>query len=165
MRFVIIMVKIRKVFNTFYEIISVMIITVGVIFAIIYLCGIRLYHVKSGSMGDLLPVGSVCFVSTYSKYEDIKRGDVISFRVSDDMLVTHRAEEITGNGIITKGDENNINDPDPVTKDNYIGKTVFAIPRIGGIFGSLHTFRGTLLLGIIVVLFIISGVFYKKNEK
>ena len=165
MRFVIIMAKIKKIFNMIYEIVSTIVITVGIILAIVYLCGIRLYHVKSGSMGELLPVGSVCFVSTYSKYEDIKAGDVISFRVSEDMLVTHRAEKITDNGIITKGDANNTEDPDLVTKENYIGKTVFAIPHIGRIFGSLHTFRGTLMLGVIAVLLIISGVFYKKKEE
>ena len=165
MRFVIIMAKIRKIFNTLYEIISTTIITFGIILAIVYLCGIRLYHVKSGSMGELLPIGSVCFVSTYSKYENIKAGDVISFRVSDDMLVTHRAEKIMDNVIITKGDANNAEDPDPVTKENYIGKTVFAIPHIGRLFDSLHTFKGALLLGIIAILLIISGIFYKKNKE
>lgn len=165
MRFVIIMAKIKKIFNTLYEIISTTIITVGIILAIVYLCGIRLYHVKSGSMGELLPIGSVCFVSTYSKYENIKAGDVISFRVSDDMLVTHRAEKITDNVIITKGDANNAEDPDPVTKENYIGKTVFAIPHIGRLFDSLHTFKGALLLGITAILLIISGIFYKKNKE
>lgn len=165
MRFVIIMAKIKKIFNTLYEIISTTIITFGIILAIVYLCGIRLYHVKSGSMGELLPIGSVCFVSTYSKYENIKAGDVISFRVSDDMLVTHRAEKIMDNVIITKGDANNAEDPDPVTKENYIGKTVFAIPHIGRLFDSLHTFKGALLLGIIAILLIISGIFYKKNKE
>ncbi len=165
MRFVIIMAKIKKIFNTLYEIISTTIITVGIILAMVYLCGIRLYHVKSGSMGELLPIGSVCFVSTYSKYENIKAGDVISFRVSDDMLVTHRAEKIMDNVIITKGDANNAEDPDPVTKENYIGKTVFAIPHIGRLFDSLHTFKGALLLGIIAILLIISGIFYKKNKE
>lgn len=165
MRFVIIMAKIKKIFNTLYEIISTTIITVGIILAMVYLCGIRLYHVKSGSMGELIPIESVCFVSTYSKYENIKSGDVISFRVSDDMLVTHRAEKITDNVIITKGDANNAEDPDPVTKENYIGKTVFAIPHIGRLFDSLHTFKGALLLGIIAILLIISGIFYKKNKE
>ncbi len=145
--------------------ISTAVITVGIILLTAYLCGIRLYHVRSGSMGELLPVGSVCFVSTYSRYENIKAGDVISFRVSEDILVTHRAERITDDGIITKGDRNTNDDPDPVTKDNYIGKTVFAIPRIGRIFGFLHTVRGMLLLGGIVILLVISGMFYSKNNK
>ena len=164
MRFVIIMAKIKKIFNTLYEIISTTIITFGIILAIVYLCGIRLYHVKSGSMGELLPVGSVCFVSTYSKYEDVKQGDVISFRVSDDMLVTHRAEKITDNGIITKGDANNTEDPDPVTRENYIGKTVFDIPYIGRIFGFFRTIAGKILIAVMFLVLLIMGRIYKEND-
>ena len=158
------MLKIRKIFNIVYEIVSTAVITIGIILAVLYLCGIRLYHVKSGSMGELLPVGSVCFVSTYSKYEDVKQGDVISFRVSDDMLVTHRAEKITDNGIITKGDANNTEDPDLVTKDNYIGKTVFAIPHIGRIFGFFRTIAGKILIAVMFLLLLIMGRIYKEND-
>lgn len=115
-------------------------------------------------MGELLPIGSVCFVSTYSRYEDIEAGDVISFRVSDDMLVTHRAEKITDNGIITKGDANNTEDPDLVTKDNYIGKTVFAIPHIGRIFGFFRTIAGKILIAVMFLLLLIMGRIYKEND-
>ena len=114
-------------------------------------------------MGELLPVGSVCFVSTYVSYDDIKVGDVISFRVSDDIRVTHRVEKITTEGMITKGDANNTNDPDPVTKDNYIGKTVFAIPHLGAVLGYFRTMGGMIVLGITGVLLIVSGLFYKPK--
>lgn len=164
MRFVIIMAKIRKIFNTLYEIISTTVITFGIILAIVYLCGIRLYHVKSGSMGELLPVGSVCFVSTYSKYEDIKAGDVISFRVDDDMLVTHRVVRITGAGIYTKGDENNTEDPDAVTKENYIGKTVFALPHIGELFSFFRTMAGKFTIVTTIFILLIMGRIYNKKD-
>ncbi|WP_295094281.1 signal peptidase I [Ruminococcus sp.] len=163
MRFVIIMAKSRKIFNMIYKMISTVVITIGAIILIFYLCGIRIYHVKSGSMGELLPVGSVCFVSTYVSYDDIEAGDVISFRLSDDIRVTHRAEKITAEGIITKGDENNTNDPDLVTKENYIGKTVFAIPHLGVIFDYFRTIGGMIVLGIVGVMLIVSGLFYKPK--
>lgn len=163
-RFVIIMAKIRKIFNTLYEIISTTVITFGIILAIVYLCGIRLYHVKSGSMGELLPVGSVCFVSTYSKYENIETGDVISFKVDDDMLVTHRAVRITGAGIYTKGDENNTEDPDAVTKENYIGKTVFALPHIGDMFIFFRTTAGKVSIVTALLILLIMGRIYKMND-
>ena len=162
--FVIIMLKIRKIFNIVYEIVSTAVITIGIILAVLYLCGIRLYHVKSGSMGELLPIGSVCFVSTYSRYEDIEASDVISFRVSDDMLVTHRAEKITDNGIITKGDANNTEDTDPITRENYIGKTVFDIPYIGIIFGFFRTIAGKAVIAFMFLILIIMGRIYKEKE-
>jgi signal peptidase len=77
--------------------------------------------------------------------------------------VTHRAERITADGIITKGDENYTNDPDPVTKDNYIGKTVFAIPHLGAVLGFFRTMGGMIVLGITGVLIIVSGLFYKQK--
>ena len=73
---------IRNAFNIFYRIISTAVIFLAALLFMLYMCGIRMYHVKSGSMGELLPVGCVCFVSTYSKYDDITEGDVISFRVN-----------------------------------------------------------------------------------
>ena len=155
----------RKVFNAIYRVISTSVIILGVVLGILYLCGIRLYHVKSGSMGELLPVGSVCFVSTYSKFENIETGDVISFRVSDDMLVTHRAIKITDEGITTKGDENNNPDPDPVTKENYIGKTVFALPYVGTVLGYFHSLSGKIVLATVGIVLLLSGVLYKHNDE
>ena len=155
----------KKIFNKVYEILSTAVITIGVLLLITYLCGIRLYYVKSGSMGELLPVGSVCFVSTYSKYEDIKAGDVISFRVDDNMLVTHRAIRITAEGIKTKGDENNTEDPDAVTKENYIGKTVFALPHIGETFAFFRTATGKVSIATALLILFIMGRIYKMNDK
>ena len=155
---------VRNVFNTIYRVISTAVITLGVVLGALYLCGIRLYHVKTGSMGELLPVGSACFVSTYSKFENTETGDVISFRVSDDMLVTHRAIAVTEEGIITKGDENDSPDPDLVTKDNYIGKTVFALPHAGRILGYFHSLSGMIVLAAFGLLLLLSGALYKRNE-
>lgn len=138
---------------------------IGVILGILYLCGIRLYHVKSGSMGEQLPVGCVCFVSTYTPYDAIQVDDVISFRVSEDMLVTHRAIQITEDGITTQGDENENPDPDPVTKENYIGKTVMAVPYIGEMFGFFHTEKGIIVICAGIVCLLIAGFFYRNQTE
>lgn len=158
------MAKIKKILNLIYVVISTAVITLGIILVILYICGIRLYHVQSGSMGELLPVGSVCFVSTYSKYENIETGDVISFRVSNDMRVTHRAIRVTAEGIYTQGDMNDNPDPDPVTKENYIGKTVFALPYVGKLLGFAHTVKGKIAIGLGIVILLILGKFYKTKE-
>lgn len=154
---------IRNVYNIFYRIISTAVIVLAVILFLLYMCGIRLYHVKSGSMGELLPVGSVCFVSTYSKYDDITEGDVISFSVNSDMMVTHRAISVTEDGIITQGDMNNTPDPDYVTRDNYIGKTVFAVPYIGKAFAFFNTRKGIIVIAGVVLLMFITGAIYKHD--
>ena len=155
---------IRKIFNCLYEAVSTAVILFGVLFAVLYACGIRPYHVKSGSMGDLLPVGCVCFVSIYSDYDSIEVGDVISFRVSEDMLVTHRAVSVTDEGVFTRGDSNVNGDPDPVTRENYIGKTVFALPHIGYMLEELHTRRGMIAVMVGIVLLVIAGMIYRRTR-
>ena len=153
-------IMVKKCFMLCYRVISTAIITVGVLLAVLYLCGIRLYHVKSGSMGELLPVGSMSFVSTYSRFERTEVGDVIAFRVDEDMYVTHRAVKITREGITTKGDANQTQDPDPVTRENYIGKTVFAVPEIGELLSFFHTLAGMIVLAAAGILLLLAGVLY-----
>lgn len=155
----------RKVFDRIYEAVSAFIITLAVLFAAMLLCGVRAYRVKSGSMGDLIPLGSACFVSTYTGYDSIRAGDIISFRVSDEMLVTHRVIRVTDEGFITQGDENDTPDPDPVTRENYIGRTFFALPGIGSVLGVLDSLWGRIVLGVIVLAVLLTGMFYKRGKE
>ena len=157
--------KIKRVFFIAYEVLSTALITVGSILAILYLCGLRFYYVKTGSMGELMPVGSLCVVSTYSSFERIETGDVISFRVSDGMLATHRAIRITEQGILTQGDVNNTADSDPVTKENYIGKTVFAVPEIGAVLIFFQTLSGKIVIVTTFTVLLILGRFYREKER
>ena len=155
---------IKKAIYFIYQVISTAVIMLGLILAVLYLCGIRLYHVKSGSMGELLPVGCVCFVSTYSSFDDIAVGDVISFSVPDDVKVTHRAIRVTDKGIYTQGDMNETQDPDPVTKANYIGKTVFALPNVGEALGFVQTLEGKIAIVSGIVLLLLLGFYYKPES-
>ena len=155
----------RKAFNICYRIVSTIVIVFGLMLALLYLCGIRLYCVKTGSMKDQVPEGSLCFVSSYSSFDKVKVGDVIAFYASDDMLVTHRAVKITDEGIITRGDANNTDDGDPVTKKNYIGKTVFAIPKVGKVLSGLKTGTGLAVLGTVIALIFVAGFFYRPERK
>lgn len=142
--------------------ITTLIIVLGSVLAVLYLCGIRLYSVRSGSMGDSVPLGSLCLVSTYTSYDSIRSGDIISFRLEDDMFVTHRADDITEKGIITKGDCNENADPEPVTKENYIGKTIFAVPYLGKLFSWLNTIKGMAVLIIFVAVIIFLPYFFRS---
>jgi signal peptidase I len=72
------------------------------------------------------------------KPEDIKVGDTILFQepVSSG-FICHRVIDIKGTGrelfFQTKGDANEYPDPDPVSLQNFIGKTIFYIPQVGKI--------------------------------
>ncbi|MBQ8927178.1 MAG: signal peptidase I [Oscillospiraceae bacterium] len=155
----------RTIYNTVYIIVSTTVITVGVLLVLQTLCGIRMYHVLTGSMGSLLPVGSACFVSTYSRYEDVRVGDVIAYRLSDEMLVTHRAVAVTDEGIITQGDMNNTPDETPVTAELYIGKTVFALPHLGALLESLHTVKGLVCIILGLTALWLGGLLYRSETE
>lgn len=145
--------------------ISTVIILTGAGFAVMYLLGVRLYHVKSGSMGDALPVGCVCFVDTHYGFGKVKAGDVIAFRVDEDMLVTHRAVRLSDEGIYTRGDENEADDPDPVTEDTYIGRTFYEIPRVGAALEFFHTGAGIAVLAGSLLLIAAAGFIYRKTNE
>lgn len=95
---------------------------------------IKLFTVMSGSMEPAIKTGGVVVVSPLSEY---KVGDIISFSVVEDKMVsvTHRITRIeqTNNETvyIVKGDGNELEDSDPVKKNEIIGKVIFTIPWMG----------------------------------
>lgn len=100
-------------------------------FLVMYAAGYRFYIVTTGSMEPAIHTGSLCAVDTDAGYESVKAGDIISFSAGSGMVVTHRAIEVGEKGIVTKGDANNSEDNNRVTRETYIGKTVLWIPRAG----------------------------------
>lgn len=98
--------------------------------------GHRLYIVESGSMEPAIKMGSMVIVKELPASE-IKIGDAAIFYTEDrEAKVTHRVVDIEGNGesFITRGDANNMDDPNPRGKSEVIGKVLFPIPFMGFIF-------------------------------
>ena len=56
--------------------------------------------------------------------QDITTGDVITFYINEDTLVTHRVvgKESESGGFLTKGDANEVNDGGTVLYDNMLVK-------------------------------------------
>ncbi len=93
--------------------------------------GWEIYNVVSGSMEPALPVGSVIYVRGIPALE-AEPGDVVAF-TRGNSVVTHRVVEnrkIEGI-LITKGDANLINDPEPVPYTALIGRVEHHIPVVG----------------------------------
>jgi len=132
----------RKVCSTLSTVIlaAVIAVAIGIFAARVY--GLEGYIVMSGSMEPTIHTGSLCLVNTTVTYDDIEVGDVIAFEISgtngSTVKVTHRAVEITEDGIETKGDANDVTDGISTTEENYVGKTVLAIPYIGYICSYLQ---------------------------
>ena len=113
-----------------YSVIMGLVVLAGALVMILFFMGIRPYAVVSGSMEPAIHVGSVCMVDMNYPFKDIKKGDIISMQ-SGDLAITHRVVEVTGSGLVTKGDANNTQDTGYVTVDNYFGKTVLSLPMLG----------------------------------
>lgn len=127
-----------KAFKVFKDIVAVLLVIIFVVIAGISffsapkdrgLFGFKGYVVVSGSMEPEIFPGDFIFVKT-GAYTDIKEKDIITFIVNDE-IVTHRAVEITEEGIITQGDANNVEDERKVKSDDFIGTYMIRLPYFG----------------------------------
>ena len=112
-----------------------------------------------------IKVGSVSFVNTRYPYEKIQVGDVIAFK-RESIFATHRVVEITEEGFKTKGDANNVADGKIVPEEEYVGKNILSIPKIGYIIQATQTKAGKVIL-ITTIVFILACAFFvtKPEEK
>ena len=103
-------------------------------------------------METSINVGDLVIVKNINTDKDLKTGDIIAFRTSDNYVVTHRIVEVKDNNgkklFITKGDNNNANDMDPVAFDKIEG--VYA--KIGNLVLFIQKPIGFVIIMIILVL-------------
>ena len=157
--------KIIEIIKKIINVITTIIICVGAIFLILYICGIIPYVVLSGSMEPSIETGSVCFINKNVKYESIKEKDVIAFKMNDGTLVTHRAVKIDENGIVTKGDNNKDEDSNLVTNKNYVGKNLFWIPKVGYVVKAFQTTTGKIIAITLIVILLVIGFLFGDDKK
>lgn len=127
----------------------------------------RYEPVLSGSMEPAIPVGSLVLIKPVNT-ESLRVGDVICYRFSDEILITHRIIEITSNGIITKGDANDEQDLKLVQSNNIVGSVVLTIPFVGFLGSLIQSPLGLLFLlfipGVIFILLEIKGIYAELKK-
>ena len=119
-------------------------------------------------MEPTIETGSLSFINKKFKYENIKEQDIISFKLSsgnNSVRVMHRVIEVTDKGFITKGDANENSDGLTTTKENYEGKNVFSIPKLGYFIKFIQTTKGKIILSILIVIIFVSSFLIKDDEK
>ena len=129
------------------------------------LFGIAPYTVLSGSMEPTYPVGSLIYVKPIDT-NDLQVGDPITYVIEGGTVVTHRIVRIIpdhgGDGIPgfkTKGDNNNIEDGEPVNAKNVLGKPIFHIPLLGYLAYFVQNPPGSFLaIGICAVILLLTFV-------
>ncbi len=116
--------------------------------------GIKTYVIVSGSMKPNINIGDVVVVKNIKNKEDLKVGDVISFRKGQS-VITHRITNIQYDEnqtikITTKGDNNNIEDNGEVSYDDIEGKVIKAIPKLGNISLAM---QNKITVVVVIILF------------
>lgn len=116
--------------------------------------GLRMVILNSGSMEPSIPIPSIIFTLPSNLY---KVGDIVTYKfvdkntnVSFKQTITHRIiEEKNENGqtfFITKGDANDVPDPQIVTADQILGKVFITVPYLGYFPLLIKTVPGFMLL-------------------
>ena|SRR5690625_3487695 len=96
--------------------------------------GYELKTVLSGSMEPEFQTGSIIAVQPVEDTNQFQKGDIITFYSREEVMITHRVEEVKDNGsqYVTKGDNNSAADFEPVLAENVVGKyNGFTIPYAG----------------------------------
>lgn len=104
----------------------------------------------SGSMEPEILVDDLIIVHAEDAYGV---GDVITYE-SGRSVITHRIIDQTAEGFITKGDNNNTQDLEPVPQDAVVGKVRHVIPGVGRYIEFMRSPLGMLcivLLGVVMI--------------
>lgn len=130
--------------------------------------GIKNFVIISGSMIPTINVNDLAIVKNVSNQSEIGVNDIISFR-KDGVVTTHRVNSIKVENdnilYVTKGDNNNTVDLEPVSFSQIEGKYLFEIPGIGNFANLLQNYFAIgILLSILVINYFLSMSRKEKRE-
>lgn len=120
--------------------------------------GYRSYTVLSGSMEPEFYPGDLV-ITKHKNKTDIQINDIVTYKDNDGVIITHRIIEESPEGYITKGDNNNVEDADILTKENIIGEVKFSIPKVGYIMSFLSK-----PIVIAIEMFLLAGIILFLNR-
>lgn len=131
--------------------------------------GIKFMTVLSGSMQPNIEVGDLAVIKPIVP-KNIKKGDVITYRLTDNIFITHRVIDVIHDNdeylFITKGDANNVEDDEKINSSQLVGKVFLVIPNGGYLLYSLKKPIVFTFLILILLIVFIGGemkIFYLKK--
>ena len=141
-----------------------LVILTAVIVVALYALKVKPYIVTSGSMEPAIPVKSVCFVN--EKYMWYLLGFLNSTVCQTINKAINPTLHLQSGDIAKIGDANNTEDSGTVTEDNYVGKTIVVIPKVGAFLVFLHSRWGKIIAcAVIVLLIAVSFIPDKKKDE
>ncbi|MDE7256619.1 MAG: signal peptidase I [Clostridia bacterium] len=119
--------------------------------------------VQTDSMEPDIMTGDLIVFRSCS-YEDIKVGDFIVFTAGDGFgklkgqSIVHEAREITPDGIVTKGTNNNSEDIDKVTGANLLGICTYNSAGWGKFFRFISKYGIFIIIAVVAIPFIVQQI-------
>lgn len=117
--------------------------------------GYQLLNIASGSMYPLINVGDGVMIKIANENTEINQGDIIAYRLGEHIIVHRVKEVVNGNSYITKGDNNDVDDGNPIPREDVMGIYKF---QINGIDGLLQYVRSP--LGILLFLILVASIVF-----
>lgn len=123
---------VKKICSLCSTLLIIFLAVVAALLVVPNLIGMKCLAVLSGSMEPGIPVGSIVYVKE-TEPEALEAGDVITYQLSQDTMVTHRVVSVDTDGetVITKGDANEVEDASPIAFNHIVGKEEAHIPYLG----------------------------------
>lgn len=127
------------------------------------------FIVLSGSMETQISAGDLVVVKEVSSSE-LKKNDIIAYQNEDDTVTTHRIVDFTEENdetkLVTKGDNNNINDEKTVSLSQVEGLYQFKVAKLGNVAMFIQTPTGIIaILSIPIALIIIMQFIQSRKDK
>lgn len=112
------------------------------------LFGFSFLCVTTGSMEPTIDSGELIIIREKDKYLE---NDIVTYLDGDGFLITHRIVNIYEGKMITKGDNNNLNDPE-VQMENIQGKVILHSKLLG--FFVIYILKPLIFIYVIILLII-----------
>lgn len=162
------MIFLKKIFDIFFSIVfAIIILVVTSLIIQKYILkeevpnifGYKILQVMSGSMSGEFETGDTILIKEIKEESDLKIGDVITYRIAKNTLVTHRIVNITKTGeslnYTLKGDANNVEDSEKILFSSIEGIYVKKLILIGKIISFMQKSYGMVIIFVVPILLIL----------
>jgi signal peptidase I len=92
--------------------------------------GYKPMTVLTNSMKPEISAGDIVLVKE-TEAVNIRKGDILTFQTAGGKVITHRVSQVTPEGFITKGDNNNVADKEKADPANVLGTVSFIMQNAG----------------------------------
>lgn len=113
--------------------------------------GYQMLNIASNSMYPLINVGDGVMVKIAKPDTEIVEGDIIAYRLGEHIIVHRVKEVVNGNSYITQGDNNDVDDGNPIPRADVMGVYKFHIKGVDGLLQYIKSPLGIVLFLILAV--------------